>query len=413
VNKNNVLKAAAAFAFLTALAVGYQNCGANSGSFNIGQAETASSGTITNNTMVAGPIAGGGSATANGGHTCAINSSGAVKCWGDNATGQLGNGDVGRLSMAAGPLVPALPAVAVKVIANNTNSCALLINGLVYCWGDNTYGQLGNGQTGTQAFNPTPVSIFPGAVVDIALTAGTLCGVTHTGVIACAGTNGDGELGITGASSSLTAVYVSGITNAVKITGNTSHFCATESTGAIWCWGGGADPVNLGNDTTTVTASLPVNVLGVAGQPLSVVTGPIDTCLTLFSGGTQCFGDNTYGQLGLGSGNVSQTSLISTVIGGHNFSNIAVSTGTNCGLTTSGQIYCWGLWGTTNEPTPVGPLKYSTYSSGFTAIGGGPVHQCALINGNAVCWGANATGELGNNTATPSLTATVAVVNFP
>ena len=236
--KNQALRLLAGFGFLVLVATGYQNCGANSGTFNLGQAETASSGTISYNVPATARIAGGGSSTANGGHTCAINTLGAVKCWGDNLNGQLGNGVIGAYSMTAGAVVPAIPYAALKVIANTTNSCALLVNGLVYCWGDNTYGQLGNGSTGTPVFNPSPVTAFPSGIIDIALTAGTLCGVTNTGVIACVGTNGNGELGVnTSVTSSLTASYVSGITNAIRITGNTSHFCATEITGAIWCWG--------------------------------------------------------------------------------------------------------------------------------------------------------------------------------
>ncbi len=133
------------------------------------------------------------------GHTCAILGNGSLACWGDDSFGQLGTGS--STDDETEPVLIDMPGGldAVEVSAGNTLTCAILEDGFPYCWGDNTYYALGNGQ---QTSEETPVAVLltnmgsGRKAVEISAGFRHACAIFDDGSLGCWGVNGDGQLGL-------------------------------------------------------------------------------------------------------------------------------------------------------------------------------------------------------------------------
>ena len=348
---------------------------------------------------------------AGGGHTCALLSSGTIDCWGKNATGELGNNSTTASSTpAAVNLAPGTTATAIA--AGNQHSCATLSNGAVECWGDNTYGELGNATT-TQS--NTPVAVTAGNALPITGTdrvaAGTFhaCALLSNGTVECWGDNNAGQLGNGTTNNSSTPVAVSGLSGVTAIAAGEFDTCALLSYGTVECWGDNSSG-ELGNGTIT-NSSTPAGVGGLSGAATAITAGHDQhTCALLSNGTVRCWGNNSYGQLGNGASGTGTYSTTPVAVSGLSGATaIVAGVGHTCALLSTGTVECWGFnyagqlgnGTTTNSSTPV------TVSglSGVTAITAGDYHACALLsNGGVECWGLNGSGQLGNGTTTNSST---------
>ena len=188
--------------------------------------------------------------------TCAIVGGGALRCWGDNRQGGLGDGTL----MSARSPVSAMSLTAVTQIAMNTyHSCAQRTGGAVYCWGNNDRGEIGDG-TLSRRMVPTLLSAIS-SVTTIATGRVATCASTSDGSLRCWGDNTHGQLaqGPSGPGYSTTPVVVTGLTRVVEIEGGSVSFCARTAT-AIYCWGDNASG-QLGIDpATTAMSTAPVLV---------------------------------------------------------------------------------------------------------------------------------------------------------
>jgi len=227
---------------------------------------------------------------------CGLDATGTAYCWG------LRNGTVS----APVPVAFNLPFTFLSVGAVHT--CALTASGTAYCWGGNAYGQLGDG-TRTDRPTPAPVS---GSLAFSTVSAGAsqTCGITTTGAAYCWGINADGELGNGSLTASAVPVAVSGALAFTAIAVGRAHVCAITTDGAAWCWGAN-DVGQLGNGTL-LASSVPTPVAGgltfraIAASGVEYQQQFFDddfhsdhTCAVSTAGETWCWGDDSWGQVGV------------------------------------------------------------------------------------------------------------------
>ena len=181
-------------------------------------------------------------------HTCAVTSAGPVECWGYNAHGELGDGTTTERLIASD--VSGLSSGVVAISAGASHTCALTSAGAVKCWGYNGYGQLGDGTT-TNRLTAVEVSGLSSGVVAISAAGSHACALTSAGAVTCWGDNAYGELGDGTTTNRSVPVAVSGLSSGVvAISAGYQHTCALTSAGAAKCWGFNAHG-ELGDGTTT------------------------------------------------------------------------------------------------------------------------------------------------------------------
>ena len=192
------------------------------------------------------------------GHTCAITTGGGLKCWGYNYYGQLGDGTTNSSSTPVD--VAGLSQGVTAIAAGEGHTCAL-VSGGVKCWGNNWYGQLGDG-TITQRSIPVDVVGLGSSMDAIAAGGGHTCALGSGGGVKCWGDNGYGQLGDGTTTDSSTPVDVVGLSSGVTaIAAGGGHTCALVS-GGVKCWGDNGYG-QLGDGTTT-DSSTPVDVVGLS-----------------------------------------------------------------------------------------------------------------------------------------------------
>ncbi len=232
-------------------------------------------------------------------HTCTLTSAGGVKCWGSNDFGQLGDGTT--TDQRAPVDVRGLAGGVTAFAAGYFHTCALTSAGAVKCWGYNRYGQLGDG-TRTDRHTPVGVAGLAGGVTAITAGGGHSCALTRKRGVKCWGSNYFGELGDGTTTRRLNPTAVSGLAGGVTAiaAGGEAHGCALASAGVIKCWGYNGHG-QLGDGTTT-DRHAPVDVSGLFGGVKMLAAGGYGyTCALTSAGAIRCWGRNSSGQLGDGT----------------------------------------------------------------------------------------------------------------
>ena len=296
------------------------------------------------------------------GHSCALLGDGSIICWGSNEFGELGDGSsTDRTS----PVPVTGISTATSIALGSSHSCVLLTDGSVQCWGNNGNGQLGDG-TNTIRFAPVSVlgitsgrSIALGGVRihNSGIACENSCAVLTNGSVKCWGCNSVGQLGDGTQTSSSSPVSVAGITNATSIALGTYHSCALLTGGTVLCWGDD-DFGQLGDGTTGQSSLTPVKVSGITSAT-HIAAGGYHSCAIMTDGSVQCWGWNYYGQLGDGSTSHGFTPV--SVSGISTAMSIALGGHHSCALLTDGSMRCWGRndygqlgdGGNENSDTPV------------------------------------------------------------
>ena len=294
-----------------------------------------------------------------------------------------------------------------RITAGGTHTCGLTAFDQVKCWGENTYGELGDG-THINHWTPVDVVSTTGGMITIAAGEQRTCGVTTTGAAKCWGSNGYGELGDGTTTDRDTPVDVVGMNSGVaSIDTSDGYTCGITSTGGMKCWGKNSYG-QLGDGTTT-DRLIPVDVIGLDSGVIAITAGAFHTCALTTAGGVKCWGANAYGELGDGT---TADSLTPVNVAGLTSNVIAVTAEWEhtCALTAKGGVKCWG-WnsrgqlgdGTTTDRWM--PVDVVGLTSGVKAISAGAYHTCALTDtGGVKCWGDNYAGQLGDGTIIPRLT---------
>lgn len=320
-------------------------------------------------------------------HTCALMSYGRVKCWGlaiglelastfGDMPGEMGN-DLPHVDLGAGAVVTA-------IATRFGHACALLNDGGVKCWGANDAGQLGLGDTADRGDQPD-------------------------------------EMG-----DELPAVNLGAGATAVAIATGRSHTCALLDGGRVKCWGSSArgqlglgETADRGDQPNEMGDSLPDVNLGASAVAVAIVAAEYHTCALLQGGQVKCWGDNTWGQLGLGEDEPSRgdepgemgDALPPVDLGaGRTATAIAAAEHHTCASLDDGSLKCWGdnTWGQLGQgniqstgaaPGTMGdalpPVDLGTGATAV-AVAAGVYHTCALLDsGPLKCWGYSHMGQLG------------------
>lgn len=289
-------------------------------------------------------------------HTCAITQTGGVKCWGANWEGQLGDGTTtGHLTPVN---VTGLSSGVAAIAAGYGHTCALTLTGAVKCWGMNSIGQLGDGTT-IGRLTPVDVTGLSSGVTAIAAGNSHICALLLAGGVKCWGWNGTGQLGDGSTTTRLAPVDVAGLSSGVAaISLGSAHTCAITQAGGVKCWGYNTNG-QLGDGTTTGSLT-PVDVAGLSTGAAAIAAGYGQTCALSLAGGVKCWGMNGIGQLGDGT---TTTRLTPVDVAGLSSGVAAIAAGNahTCALTLAGGVKCWGLNGdgqlgdgtTTPRLTPV------------------------------------------------------------
>jgi alpha-tubulin suppressor-like RCC1 family protein len=269
-------------------------------------------------------------------YNCALLATGTIECWGDNGFGQLGNG-----STEDSPVPVKVSGIsnAVAISTGGFHACALLATGSVMCWGRNRGGSLGDGSVADRHVPVEVRGITNAAGVGAGFIQDETCAVLTSGRVYCWGSNGSGQLGNGTHTKSALPVRVRGVTNAIQVSAGGSHVCAVLATGGIDCWGSN-DAGQLGNGTTRA-AALPMRVTGIADARAVSVAARGLSCAVLRSVRVKCWGHNDKAQLG--TGHPTGPSLAPIAVAGVSHA-VSITTGHDyaCALLAGGAADCWG-----------------------------------------------------------------------
>lgn len=348
------------------------------------------------------PLTGVVAISAGDSHACARLADGTARCWGGNVFGELGNG---KTSYAEPTPVTVSGVTGLRAIAAGpSHTCALATDGRVLCWGNNTFGQLGNGSAlyglpgdlaGTLSMS-TPVAVKG---LDGSVTA-LVAGPDHQGEYTCAlmsdGTAqcwGEDELGLGPAPlAGANAPALMPVTGVTQLALGVGFACALLRDATVECWGLG--PLGQAGITGSTTP------LPVSGLPAvtALVAGKLHACALIADGTVQCWGTRVVAGPPGETATDSDTPVAITGLAG--VATIAAAGYRTCALLVDGTVRCWG-----DSVVLMAALVPGVTRA--TAIAMGTDLTCALIAGGTVqCWGDDSQGQVGNGIA-PTPTAIV------
>jgi len=235
-------------------------------------------------------------------HSCSLSTSGGMKCWGDDENGGANTGQLGNDAAFVDTYVPAdvsgLTSGVSAIALGSYHSCALTTSGGVKCWGDDTSGQIGDDAASANQAVPADVSGLASGVTAIAAGAAHSCALLAAGTVKCWGENSDGQLGDNNSpNDSGVPVAVSGLSGVMAVTAGDNHTCALLFTGEVKCWGDNTSG-QLGDNNSGTDSAVPVSISSVGNNVAGVEAGGSNTCVIHSTNAVSCWGDNTSGQVG-------------------------------------------------------------------------------------------------------------------
>ena len=319
---------------------------------------------------------------------CAISPARDLHCWGDNADGALGSGSPAPPSVDRPQVVAAVPGVA-GVTVGEAHGCAWTDAGEVWCWGLNVTGQLARG-TATRS-EPLPArTVDTAPYVNVSAGRFFTCGIHAGGALFCWGENTVGQLGVAGMELSALPVALSPGTRWLDVSAGGRHACAVREDGTLWCWGENVDGQLGGSGSDPAPRE-------VAGGPfVQVAAGKHHVCGLRADGGLLCWGRNLEGELG--QGDLAVHSGPVTVPGA--WRDVAAGWFHTCAIDEASALHCWGSNEAGAIAPTVGSYTARPFSIAggerFVDVDAGYAFSCAEHeDGTLRCWGNNSQGQLG------------------
>ena len=265
-------------------------------------------------------------------HACGVLVNGSVKCWGEGTYYQLGNNQTGNI---ASPTLIAGNDLYLSVSAGQRHTCGVLVNGSVKCWGNNANYQQGNGGT---AANTVP-ALIAGADSYVSVSAGGFytCGVLVNGSVTCWGYGYSYELGDNATADNQVPGLVAGNDIYLSVSAGLYHACGVLVNGSVKCWGAGSS-YELGDNATT-NNPVPGLIMDSATY-VRVSAGDAHTCGVLVNGSVTCWGAGSSGRMGDG---LTDNNLVPGLVN-ETQAYLSLSAGAlhTCGLLANGRVQCWG-----------------------------------------------------------------------
>jgi alpha-tubulin suppressor-like RCC1 family protein len=350
------------------------------------------------------------SISAGASHTCAIAVDSLAYCWGAGQAGALGTGL--PLDAAAPHAVLAVGDIKfASISAGDDNTCGVIAQGVIYCWGTGLNGRLGNGDPSGRD-NLTPAPVVGGLTFQSVAAGRSACGIASDFTALCWGDDNFLQLGVDappldtldrcdGVLCSLTPRAVTSNPNSYSLVDvGGIHTCAVSRSpaGQALCWGT-APRGGLGAGPDIASSETPIEVSG-GLQFKSISAGGEHTCgLTLAGDLVYCWGNNNHGQLGDGSPFDRSEPVL--VQGSLKFEAVSAGRQHTCALTTGHEAYCWGQGfpGQLGNGSVEDASTPTAVSGGlvFASLSAGDSYTCGVTpTGAAYCWGGGAFGRLGN-----------------
>lgn len=357
---------------------------------------------------------------------CALEKNGKVWCWGDDAQGRLGDGELSssrktipvqaKIMNAVkinGPYAivdtsveasPAPPRYAKKFSAGNTHGCHIRSDGTLWCWGTEAAGELGNGGSLTDiAEQPVRVS-DPGPWMSVSTDGDNSCAIKGDGSLWCWGSDSDGQLGngaITGSQNSPSPITSAIPWTQVSVGGN--YACGIKADGTAYCWG--SDQFGkLGNDSNGSTDSPGTAIASTL--PWIQISAAYTTCGIKSDNTLWCWGPNDEGFLG--NGTCCTPSQTPVQVGTDTWRYIDAAS--PCGIKTDGSAWCWGsnpdnqLGVGSSYSTPAWAPRLVVEPGPWASISSANPATCGVkMDGTGWCWGNSDNGRLGIGTPAATL----------
>ncbi|MBK8173693.1 MAG: hypothetical protein IPK60_25605 [Sandaracinaceae bacterium] len=349
-------------------------------------------------------------------HTCHLRSGGEVACWGRNVSSDVGGSASDHQN--APRVVTSLASVQ-TMAAGGGFSCAVLSSGSVACWGINSYHELGDGSTTTRTSAVSTSGISSAVQIDVSpltdpdetyIAGGHHACITQSdGDVYCWGNNEYGQLGDGTTTVRTSAVSASGLGDVVSVAVGNAHSCALDDAGHVKCWGSNSE-YERGTDFGII--GLSPNSVSLGDEIMQLEAGSEFTCALHVSGEIECWGRNEYSQLGHDYIGVAPGRAIPVTVDGiNNATSICAGAAFACARLETGRIKCWGRnhrgqLGDGTTTTRESPVTVSVIDDA-TSISCGDAHACATRADHSVyCWGDDSFAQLGTGTTHSSAQTT-------
>ncbi|MBK8010738.1 MAG: hypothetical protein IPK13_05270 [Deltaproteobacteria bacterium] len=346
-------------------------------------------------------------------HTCARRHNGKVACWGSNEHGQVGQpADIEQVEVVHAAEVDGLPDVnasplnaVVSVAAGRDHSCAQTKGGELWCWGSNTYAQIGDGGGAEDRNTPSQVLALENKVASVAAGYYHSCAILMNGDVYCWGRNqygsaGNGTVGLVNE-----PVYATD--HAVQVGAGLGFSCALKLDGSVWCWG--RNVYGQLGDGTASDRTTPTRVTAVGSDNINMAVGGYHVCVQKTDQSVWCWGDNYLEQTSAEASVPSVYPAVQVPLP-HTTTELAAGVDHTCALSDQRTVYCWGdnqymqlarfgLPGTNS--VSIGSLHSSAtpllipLTDVVSIMPSGWSNFVELADGRVEVWGGNGAGNLG------------------
>lgn len=340
-----------------------------------------------------------------GGYSCGIATDGTLWCWGDNSVGQLGIGSQGHSADVSAPYEVGALTTWVALTAGTDHTCGTQTNGSMWCWGNNSSGQLGDGSTVNRV---SPVRALASGAAQPASGFAHTCTTETDGTLWCWGSNSEGQLGLGDTVSRDVPTQVGSATTWTSVSAGGNHTCATQDDGSLWCWGDNSHG-ELGQ-RSAIRRSTPLRVGDSSTMWSQVSAGDTHTCGIQTPRNTLwCWGEDGV------NGKKNQPRKVGNDT---NWATVSAGADDTCGTQSDNTLWCWGVnsqgqlgqGGTTSSQTPL-PVDFRL---GWTIVGVGGGHTCVIrLDSTMWCFGDDEFGQLGDHARTDRFLPTPIILTSP